>query len=532
MHSILAATLAHAAHTPQRTCLIWQGQPISYAELVAAARTWAVFYRALGLVPGDRVGLYLGNTPAFLAAYLGTHMAGGAAVLINTQYRQIELEHILTDSEPHIAVGDATTAPELRIMLGKLRQAGQAITQITSDGSRFGMPVQERGPLDLPLPQPDDLAILAYTSGTTGRSKGAMLTHANLVANSRAVLDAWQWTERDHLLLTLPLFHIHGLGVGVHGSLLAGASFDLRPQFEPDAVLFALASGTVSMFFGVPTMYGRLLQVASGAEYAAVRSAIRQRMRLFVSGSAALPPQIFHTFRDLFGHTILERYGMTETIMNLTNPYQGERRAGTVGMPFPGQAARIVDVRSREVLPDGEVGEIQVRGPHVCAGYWRNPHATAEVFGADGWFSTGDLGRREADGYFVITGRARELIISGGYNIYPREVEERLLSHPAVLECAVRGLPDPDFGEQVAAWIVPSTFPLDAVASAALSSELITFCRAGLAAYKRPRQIFFVAALPRNALGKVQKHLLTRSPGSEGVPPSADTRARRPRSQA
>ncbi|EFO80292.1 AMP-dependent synthetase and ligase [Oscillochloris trichoides DG-6] len=512
MHSILAATLAHATHTPQRTCMIWHGQSLSYAALVAAARTWASFYRALGLVQGDRVALYLGNTPAFLAAYLGTHLAGGAAVLINTQYRQIELEHILSDSAPHIAVGDTTTALELRITLGKLRQAGHAITQITSDGSWSGMPVHEHGSLDLPLPQPDDLAILAYTSGTTGRSKGAMLTHANLLANSRAVLEAWQWTEHDRLLLTLPLFHIHGLGVGVHGSLLTGASIDLRPQFEPDSVLLTLASGAVSMFFGVPTMYGRLLQAASGAEYAAIRSAIMQRMRLFVSGSAALPPQIFAQFRDLFGHTILERYGMTETIMNLTNPYHGERRAGTVGMPFPGQEARIVDLHSRATLPDGEVGEIQVRGPHVCAGYWRNPQASAEVFDADGWFSTGDLGRREADGYYVITGRARELIISGGYNIYPREVEERLLSHPAVLECAVRGLPDPDFGEQVAAWIVPSSFPLDAAASNTLSSELIAFCRAGLAAYKRPRQIFFVAALPRNALGKVQKHLLTQYP--------------------
>jgi malonyl-CoA/methylmalonyl-CoA synthetase len=514
--SILAALLGHADRDPQRPCLIWGDTTISYRQLADAASTWAHRYAELGLVWGDRVGLYLGNTPTFLAAYLGAHLAGAAAVLINTQYRQVELQHILSDSAPRAVVSDQIENLELRI-----ENAEVALTVIMADPESI-LPPGSAAPdfsilhsqFSIQLPRSEDLAILAYTSGTTGRSKGAMLTHQNLVANSAAVISAWGWTESDRLLLTLPLFHIHGLGVGVHGTLLAGASLDLRPHFDPHEVLAALASGTVSMFFGVPTIYHRLVQEIQREKVEGRSSNFSLQpssLRLFVSGSAALPPQVFHEFQQIFGQAILERYGMTETIMNLTNPYQGERRPGTVGAPFPGQEARIVGVRSRQPLPDGEVGEIQVRGPHVCAGYWRNPEATAEVFGADGWFSTGDLGMRSADGYFTITGRARELIISGGYNIYPREVEERLLDHPAVAECAVRGLPDPDFGEQVAAWVVPAPAarPADAEAAAELRATLIAFCRAGLAAYKRPRTLVFVTELPRNAMGKVQKHMLT-----------------------
>jgi len=329
-----------------------------------------------------------------------------------------------------------------------------------------------------------------------------MLTHANLMANSAAVTRAWHWTEQDRLLLTLPLFHIHGLGVGLNGALFTASTVDLRRGFDATDVIDTLTRGETTMFFGVPTMYTRLIaearrRLAEGAPFRV------DTVRLFVSGSAPLTPQTFAEFEELFGQRILERYGMTETIMNLTNPYDGERRPGTVGMPFPGQEARIVDVRTRQPIPDGVIGEIQVRGPNVFAGYWRNPQATAEAFDADGWFNTGDLGWRGADGYFVITGRARELIISGGYNIYPREVEEVLLDHPAVAEVAVVGLPDPEFGEQVVAVVVPTAQPRDG-----LEQELIDWCRARLASYKKPRRVIFVATLPRNALGKVQKHLL------------------------
>jgi len=502
--TILAAFLAHAAATPDRPCLTWEGTTISYGELARAAVRWRDSYVKSGIQLGDRVGLYLGSGPAFIAAYLGAHLARGAAVLLNTQYRRVELGHILADSAPRALVTEAGLGDEVAGVLPGLAEppavivAGAGVFGLAEDGGR---------PAELPggeeLPGRGDLALLAYTSGTTGRAKGAMLSHGNLAANSAAVTAAWRWTAADRLLLTLPLFHIHGLGVGVHGALLVGGSIDLRPRFDAGEMLDTLATGAISMFFGVPTMYGRLAQEAEARPELAVRAG--RALRLLVSGSAALPPHTFAAVERLFGQRILERYGMTETVMNLTNPFDGERRPGTVGGPFPGQEARVVDVRGRQPLPDGEVGEIQVRGPHVCMGYWRNPAATAEVFGADGWFSTGDLGWRSADGYYTITGRARELIISGGYNIYPREVEEVLMAHPDVAEAAVIGQPDADFGEQVVAVLVlrPGLSP-----APEREAALAAFLRERLAAYKRPRAFIYVNSLPRNAMGKVQKQLL------------------------
>lgn len=447
--------------------------------------------RAAEVERGDRVALFLENSPAFVTAYLGAHMIGAIVVLVNTQYRQTELRHILNDSAAKVVVvGDQAHA--------------DLVQQADAPGAVvFASEADLEGAADAPdwtrAPAPGDLALIGYTSGTTGRSKGAMLTHANLMANSAAVTRAWRWTEYDRLLLPLPLFHIHGLGVGLNGTLFSMSTVDLRRGFDATDVLDTLARGQTTMFFGVPTMYTRL--IAEARRRAAGMPVRVEGMRLFVSGSAPLSPQTFAEFEELFGHRILERYGMTETVMNLTNPYDGERRPGTVGMPFPGQEARIVDVRTRQPLPDGEIGEIQVRGPNVFVGYWRNPQATAAAFDADGWFNTGDLGWRSADGYFTITGRARELIISGGYNIYPREVEEVLLEHPAVAEAAVIGLPDAEFGEQVVAVVALAT-----PATGGLEAELIDWCRARLASYKKPRKVVFVSSLPRNALGKVQKH--------------------------
>jgi malonyl-CoA/methylmalonyl-CoA synthetase len=490
----IAALQRAVAHAPHRPFLLFEGRAYPYATVAAAASRWATRLRAAGVERGDRVALYLENSPAFVAAYLGAHMIGAIVVLINTQYRHTELRHILSDSQVRvIIVGDQAHAD-------LVCQAQENAQTIRADA----VVLEETG--DMPdwtsAPAPHDIALLGYTSGTTGRSKGAMLTHANLMANSAAVTRAWHWTEQDRLLLTLPLFHIHGLGVGLNGALFTASTVDLRRGFDATDVIDTLTRGETTMFFGVPTMYTRLIaearrRLAEGAPFRV------DTVRLFVSGSAPLTPQTFAEFEELFGQRILERYGMTETIMNLTNPYDGERRPGTVGMPFPGQEARIVDVRTRQPIPDGVIGEIQVRGPNVFAGYWRNPQATAEAFDAEGWFNTGDLGWRGADGYFVITGRARELIISGGYNIYPREVEEVLLDHPAVAEVAVVGLPDPEFGEQVVAVVVPTAQPREG-----LEQELIDWCRARLASYKKPRRVIFAATLPRNALGKVQKHLL------------------------
>jgi malonyl-CoA/methylmalonyl-CoA synthetase len=543
-----AALLSHAAHTPHAPAVIWQGATLTYAHLAAQSAGWAQYYAQQGVARGDRVGLYVSNSPTFLSAYLGAHLAGAAVVLINTQYRAGELQHILSDSAARLVVTDATGREHL----------GQAQCSVPTVDAVDPPPADIYA---LTPPAPHELALLAYTSGTTGRAKGAMHTHAGLLANSAAVTAAWHWTNADRLLLVLPLFHIHGLGVGVHGTLLTGASLDLRPRFDAVEVLDALQSGAISMFFGVPTMYTRLIAEARGRTTEQRNNGTTEQrnngtteqrnnstteqqhngttaqrnngtteqsvplfsgssvplfsgssVRLFVSGSAPLTPQTFAEFQELFGQAILERYGMTETVMNLTNPYAGERRPGSVGMPFPGQEARIVAVRTREPLPDGAIGEIEVRGPHVCTGYWRNPAATAEVFHTDGWFSTGDLGFRAPDGYFTITGRAKELIISGGYNVYPREVEEMLLQHPAVAECAVYGMADADLGERVAAAVVlrPEAGLTPDEATAALSA----FCREQLAAYKLPRLIRYVDLLPRNALGKVQKHLL-----QEGQPP-------------
>lgn len=498
--SILHALLGWSQRDPQRPCLRFNQQWLSYGAVAAEAGRVGGGLRALGIGQGERVALFLENSPAFLASYLGAGLAGAVVVLVNTQYRQVELQHILSDSEARACI----TGGGQRAELERVRTTLPALQTVVVAGEgglpgdlayeslrTQGQQLQGLGSLAA-----SDLAVIAYTSGTTGRSKGALLSHGNLAANSAAVIGAWGWTERDLLLLTLPLFHIHGLGVGMHGTLLAGASVDLRQKFEASEVFESLLRQEPSMFFGVPTMYTRLIAEAER------RGERPPPLRLYVSGSAPLSPQTFADFAKLFGQPILERYGMTETIMNLTNPLDGERRPGTVGMPFPGQEARIVHARTRTPLPPGEVGEIEVRGPHVCQGYWRRPEATAEVFAADGWFSTGDLGQCSPDGYYTIVGRARELIISGGYNIYPREVEELLERHPDVAEVAVFGVPDADFGEQVVAAVVllPEAVP-DAEA-------LIGFCRDMLASYKKPRRVLFVLELPRNALGKVQKHLL------------------------
>jgi len=320
-----------------------------------------------------------------------------------------------------------------------------------------------------------------------------MLLHRNLVANIEAICKAWRWTAEDHLLLTLPLFHTHGLMVGAHGTFFAGASAELWREFDAAEVYDALLEGSFTMFFGVPTMYARLLREAKS------RDERPQPLRLYVSGSAPLSPEVFEEFERVFGERILGRYGMTETGMNLTNPYDGEHRPGTVGKPFPGQEARIVGIENREPLPAGEIGEIEVRGPHVFKGYRNLPDATEEVFSEDGWFRTEDLGFVDEDGYYTITGRAKELIISGGYNVYPREVEEALEGCPGVAEAAVVGLPDEEFGERVAAAVVREDPELT-------EEGVKDFLQDELASYKKPRRIEFVDELPRNALGKVLKH--------------------------
>jgi malonyl-CoA/methylmalonyl-CoA synthetase len=487
--SVVETFARNAQSAPDKLCLRFEGEDWSYGRLLGRVRSFAAALRAWGLQPGDRVALFLGNHPDFLAAYLGIHLAGGAVVPVNRGYRRAELRHIFADGGVRLCVTDGDGRTELEPVQSEL----PALEKTVERGEDLEDFVGGAGGIDTTIPCGEDLAVVAYTSGTTGRSKGAMLLHRNLLANAEAICAAWKWTARDHLLLTLPLFHTHGLMVGAHGTLLAGASAELRHAFDAAEVYDALLTGSFTMFFGVPTMYTRLLREAKE------RSERPEPLRVYVSGSAALSPQAFGEFEEEFGQRILERYGMTETGMNLTNPYDGERRPGTVGIPFPGQEARVVGLETREVLPAGEVGEIEVRGPHVFAGYWGRPEATAESFDDEGWFRTSDLGSVSEDGYFQISGRRKELIITGGYNVYPREIEELLEGCPGVAEVAVVGLPDPEFGEMVTAAVLRDDPSLT-------DQEVVGFCRENLADYKKPSRVEFVDALPRNALGKVLKH--------------------------
>jgi malonyl-CoA/methylmalonyl-CoA synthetase len=506
LNSIVETVRSHAQQQSERPAIFFEYQVISYGQLFADVERFARALLAWGIQPGDRVALFLDNCPTFVAAYLGTQLARGIVVLVNTQYRQVELQHIITDAGVRMCVTSASGRAELQRLdvpaltsLVIVDEVSPSSPDATAKTISFADFIELGNEHDEPIvmPTPNDPAIIAYTSGTTGHAKGALLRHRNLMANMAAVTTAWHWTNADRLLLVLPLFHAHGLMVGMHGTLFKQASVVLRRKFDAADVLATLRNDPhISLFFGVPTMYIRLLVEAR-------RQGVPPHpLRLFVSGSAPLSAQVFTEFEQVFGQRILERYGMTETIMNLTNPYEGEWRAGSVGQPFPGQEARVVNVSSRQPLPPGEIGEIEVRGPHVFTGYWNRPDATAEAFNSDGWFKTGDLGWYSDDGYYTITGRARELIISGGYNIYPREIEDVLEAHPAIAEVAVIGMSDPEMGEQVVAVIAPKKGQTPEPA------DIMAFCRKRLASYKKPRQIVFVDVLPRNALGKVQKHLL------------------------
>lgn len=351
---------------------------------------------------------------------------------------------------------------------------------------------------------------MIYTSGTTGRPKGAEITHGNLTAQLDALHEAWGWREDDLLLHVLPIFHVHGLVVALHGALHAGATAVLLPRFEPEQTLQTLVERRCTVFMAVPTIHRRLVQ--SVARFGKSRTSDGDsetrfgktpydlsHVRLMTSGSDRLPDDLFYGFRDTFGHTLLERYGMTETGMNLSNPLHGERRAGSVGYPLPGTQARIVDPATEEPLPDGEVGDVQVRGPHVFKGYWRQAEKTAAAFTTDGWFRTGDLGLRQPDGTFELKGRAKDLIITGGLNVYPPEVELVLADHAAVDACAVIGCPDDEWGERIVAMVVKKE------GVEVTADDLIAFCRQHLVHYKAPREVIFVESLPRNAMGKVQK---------------------------
>ncbi|WP_338702649.1 malonyl-CoA synthase [Streptomyces sp. Q6] len=463
------------------------GRGITYRETAQTVRRIAARLIADGVSPGDRVAMQVEKSPEAIALYLATLQVGGVFLPLNTAYTGAEMDYFIGDARPRVLV----CSPERRAE--HERRAGEELVVETlgvdGDGSLLDTDARHEDVVDA---GPDDPAAILYTSGTTGRSKGAVLTHGNLASNCRALLDAWRFTGEDRLIHALPIFHVHGLFVAVNMTLAAGASLYYLPKFDAEAITDLLPRATVLM--GVPTFYTRLLTVDRlGPETCA-------SMRLFVSGSAPLLASDHEAFEARTGHAILERYGMTETGMNTTNPYEGgPRKPGTVGKPLPGIEIRVVDAETGETLPDGEVGSIEVRGPNVFAGYWRMPEKTAAEFRADGFFITGDLGRVDEDGYLRIVGRGKDLVISGGFNVYPKEIEELLDAHPKVLESAVIGVPHPDFGETVVAVVVPLA------GQEPEEKELLDFVADDLARFKHPRAVRVVEALPRNVMGKVQK---------------------------
>lgn len=449
---------------PHQAALEFEGQSLSFAQVEDRANRMAALLSSRGLVRGDRLCVYLSNCLAFVDLYLACVRLGIIFVPINILYREREIQHILGDAEPKALVAQEPVpggTPLWRVnelMMPDLAQP----RRVNLDG--------------------DSPVALVYTSGTTGTSKGAILTHNNFAVNALNLTACWEISAKDRFLLALPLFHVHALGNGLHCWLASGCQMRLLERFEHQKAAAEFLDFRPTLFFGVPTIYVRLL----GVPVEQARE-IGSFMRLFVSGSAALPAQLFEEFRERFGHTIIERYGMTETLMNISNPYYGERRPDTVGLPLPGVSVRLVE------------GEVQLRGSNLFAGYWRRPEATAEAFD-DGWFRTGDMGQVSDDGYYTLLGRKSDLIISGGFNIYPREIEDFLLEQQEVAEAAVAAQPDRIRGEVPIAYIVARK-PFD-------PADLEARCRSVLASFKIPRAFIGVESLPRTAVGKVQKHLL------------------------
>jgi malonyl-CoA/methylmalonyl-CoA synthetase len=436
----------------------------TFGEIDRRSNRMAALFRARGLQTGDRLAVYLVNCVELIDIYLACVKLGVIFVPINILYKDREITHILSDAEPKAVIAAQEmpgSTPLWRVEELALPEHAER-PAVALDG--------------------DAPAALVYTSGTTGVSKGAIITHNNFAANAANLNVCWGISNSDRFLLALPLFHVHALGNGLHCWLASGCRMRLLERFEHQKAAAEFLEFRPTLFFGVPTIYVRLLDFPPETA-----REVGGFMRLFVSGSAPLPPAVFEEFRAKFGHTILERYGMTETLMNISNPYAGERRAGTVGQPLPGVSVRIVN------------GEIQLRGPNVCAGYWRREDATRAAFD-EGWFKTGDMAECSPDGYYTLLGRRSDLIISGGFNIYPREIENFLMEQEEIAEAAVVGAPDRLRGERPVAYIVVQR-PIDA-------AELTARCRAELASFKVPYDFVCVEKLPRTALGKVQKHLL------------------------
>ena len=469
------------------------GTTITYDAFLRLAAKFANQLVELGLIPGDRLAVQIEKSPYALAIYAACVQAGVVFLPLNTAYTAEEVRYFVEDSGAKVMLCDDAKADTLSSVAAS---CGATLETMNADGQgSFSLKASALDDRFETIPRSgDDLAAFLYTSGTTGRSKGVMLTQTNLLTNARALMEEWQFTSHDILLHALPIFHTHGLFVASNVTLLAGSKMIFLPSFNLDEIIKHLPNASVMM--GVPTFYTRLLGDKRFTQN------LVGHMRLFVSGSAPLLAETHIQFEERTSFRILERYGMTETNMNTSNPYIGERRAGTVGFPLPGTEIKITDSDSCETLSQGEIGVIEVRGPNVFKGYWQMPEKTAEELREDGFFITGDLGRIDEDGYLQIVGRNKDLIISGGYNIYPKEIELLLDNEDDVLESAVIGVPHPDFGETVVGILIPaakSKPDLEAIEAS---------IRASLARFKHPRKLIILPELPRNTMGKVQKNVL------------------------
>jgi malonyl-CoA/methylmalonyl-CoA synthetase len=479
---------------PARTFLIKpDGSTISYGEMLDRTGQIANVLVLAGVEPGDRVAVQVEKTVENLLLYLAVLRAGAVYLPLNTAYTLTELDYFIGDAEPKLVVCD----PAKRDGLAEIaKKRGASVETLDAKGQGSLTEAAKKAPKDFAdVPrEDDDLAAILYTSGTTGRSKGAMLTHRNLSSNALTLKDYWRFTDKDVLLHALPIYHTHGLFVASNTLMLAGGSMIFLPKFDADEVMRFLPKATAMM--GVPTFYTRL------CKHPGVTRDSTVHMRLFISGSAPLLAETHDEFRGKTGQAILERYGMTETSMNTSNPYDGDRIAGTVGFPLPDVEIRIADPETGTVLKPGEVGVLEVRGPNVFPGYWRMPDKTKAEFRADGFFITGDVAKIDERGYVHIVGRAKDLIITGGFNVYPKEVESEIDALPGVVESAVIGCPHPDFGEGVTAVVV-----LQKGASAD-EKAIIANLEGKLAKFKLPKRVIFVDDLPRNSMGKVQKNVL------------------------
>ena len=469
------------------------GQRVSYGDLVARTGQMANVLVSRGLKPGDRVAAQGEKSVSGLVLYLATVRAGAVYLPLNTAYTLNELEYFITDAEPALVVCDPPKVEGIGAIAAKVHARVEtlgadgkgSLTEAADQASKEFWTVERAN---------DDLAAILYTSGTTGRSKGAMLSHDNLASNSLTLVDYWRFTDKDVLVHALPIYHTHGLFVASNVTLFARASMIFLPKFDPDLIIRLMARATVLM--GVPTFYTRLLQNP------ALNRDSTKHMRLFVSGSAPLLAETHREWAARTGHAVLERYGMTETNMNTSNPYDGERVAGTVGHPLPSVSVRVADPETGKVLGPETIGMIEVKGPNVFKGYWRMAEKTKSEFRDDGFFITGDLGKIDDKGYVHILGRSKDLVISGGFNVYPKEIESEIDAMPGVIETAVIGVPHADFGEGVTAVVVCDK------AAKVDESSVLKALDGRLAKFKMPKRVIFVDELPRNAMGKVQKNIL------------------------